>query len=258
MADLAIAGKTKRFYFNWLPDVLFRPRLAFQRISAVSSAIWITPLLVLSCLVLINTLVASRLKYQALQMGQITYPANYQYYTPEQQAQYMQAIQSTQGPVFIYALPAISSLLGVWISWLIFGGILHLVTTLFGGRGTTAMSMNIVAWVSLPLALRALIQIIYMLVSKNLIASPGLSGFSPTGDSGLMLFIGQILRLLDIYIVWQILLLILGVRISTALSVSKSVIGVIITFCVILALQSGLAYLGSLLGNLSITRPFFL
>jgi hypothetical protein len=119
------------------------------------------------------------------------------------------------------------------------------------------MSMNIVAWASLPLALRALIQVIYILVTKNAISGPGLSGFSPTGDSGLLLFIGQILRLIDIYIIWQILLLILGVRTTTALSLTKSTIGVLLTIFVILVLQAGLAYLGILLGNLSITRPFF-
>lgn len=190
-------------------------------------------------------------------MGEITFPPDYQYYTPEQQAQFMQATQSTQGPVFVYVLPAIASVIGVWIGWLILGGILHLVTTLFGGRGSTVMSMNIVAWASLPLALRALIQVIYILVTKNAISGPGLSGFSPTGDSGLLLFIGQILRLIDIYIIWQILLLILGVRTTTALSLTKSTIGVLLTIFVILVLQAGLAYLGILLGNLSITRPFF-
>jgi hypothetical protein len=257
MAELSLTTNKRRFYFNWLPDVFFRPRQAFQRIASASSVVWITPLLVLSCLVLINTLVAGRIKYQAAMAGEITYPPDYQYYPPEQQAQYMQAVQSTQGPVFVYVLPSVASLLGVWIGWVILGGILHLVTTLFGGRGSTAMSMNIVAWASLPLAFRALVQIIYMLVTKNIISNPGLSGFSPTGDSGLMLFVVQILRLIDIFIVWQILLLILGVRASTALNASKSAIGVIITLCVILALQAGLGYLGSLLGNLSIARPFF-
>ena len=229
MADYAITNKEKRFYFNWLPDILFRPRLAFHNISTSTKSIWITPLLVLSFLVLVNALVAGYNKYQASQMGEISYPPDYQYYTPEQQAQYIQAIQSTQGPVFVYVLPAISSLLGVWIGWLILGGILHLVTTLLGGRGSTAMSMNIVAWASIPIALRALIQIIYMLVSKNLIASPGLSGFSPSGDSVLIMYISQVLKLIDIFILWQILLLILGVRISTSLSASKSSVGVILT-----------------------------
>jgi hypothetical protein len=218
MADIALTKNNKRFYFEWVPQVLFRPRRAFQHILSSTTATWITPLLILSCLVLINTLVAGRLKNQAAMMGEISYPPDYQYYTPEQQAQYTQAIQSTQGPVFVYVLPSVASLLGVWIGWLILGGILHLITTLLGGRGSTAISMNIVAWGSLPIAVRAFVQILYMLILKNLISNPGLSGFSPTGDSGWFLFIGQLLRLIDIYVIWQILLLILGIRMSTGLS----------------------------------------
>jgi hypothetical protein len=257
MAEIAIAEKNKRFYFNWVPDVVFHPRRAFQNISSSTNAVWLTPLLILSCLVLINVLVLGRLKSQAALIGEISYPPDFQYYTPEQQAQYTQAIQSTQGPVFVYVLPAITSLLGVWFGWLILGGILHLVTTLLGGRGNTAISMNIVAWGSLPLAVRAIVQIIYMLISNKIISNPGLSGFSPVGDSGWLIFIGQILRLIDIYIIWQILLLILGVRLSAGLTTTKSSSGVIFTVMLILLLQAGISYLGSLLGNLTITRPFF-
>ncbi len=257
MSELAYAEKNKRLFFNWVPSVFFSPRQAFQKISSSQKAIWLTPLLLISCLVLVNVLVAGRLKNQAAMSGEISYPPDFQYYTPEQQAQYMQAIQSTQGPVFVYVLPAITSLLGVWLGWLILGGILHLITTLFGGRGNTILSMNIVAWGSLPFALRALVQIIYMLISSKLISNPGISGFSPTGDSGWLLFIGHILRLIDIYLIWLILLLILGVRISTSLPPAKSIVGVILAILVILLLQSGLAYAGTLLSNLSITRPFF-
>jgi len=257
MAEIAYVEKNRRFYFSWVPEVLFHPRKAFQRISSSSHPIWLTPLLILSSLVLINVLVAGRLKNQAALMGEIAYPPDFQFYTPEQQAQYTQAIQSTQGPVFVYVLPAITSLLGVWIGWLILGGILHLVTTLFGGRGSTAISMNIVGWGSLPLALRALIQVVYILITNKLISSPGLSGFSPTGDAGWLVFVGQLLRLIDIYIIWQILLLILGVRFSTGLNTTKSSFGVILAVLIILLLQAGLSYLGSVLGNLTITRPFF-
>ncbi|MFZ0534230.1 MAG: Yip1 family protein [Anaerolineales bacterium] len=257
MAEIAVAEKNKRFYFNWVPDVVFHPRRAFQNISSSTNAVWLTPLLILSCLVLINVLVAGRLKSQAALIGEISYPPDFQYYTPEQQAQYTQAIQSTQGPVFVYVLPAITSLLGVWFGWLILGGILHLVTTLLGGRGNTAISMNIVAWGSLPLAVRAIVQIIYMFISNKIISNPGLSGFSPVGDSGWLILISQILRLIDIYIIWQILLLILGVRLSAGLTTTKSSSGVIFTVMLILLLQAGISYLGSLLGNLTITRPFF-
>jgi hypothetical protein len=209
MAEIELAQRNKRFNFEWVLEVIFHPKRAFQRISSSPNATWITPLLIITCLVLINTVVSGRLKNQAAMMGEISYPPDYQYYTPEQQAQYTQAIQSTQGPVFVYVLPAIIALFGVWIGWLILGGILHLVTTLLGGRGSTGISMNIVAWGSLPFAVRSIMQILYMLISKKLISNPGLSGFSPAGASGWMLFLSQVLKLIDIYILWQIILLII-------------------------------------------------
>lgn len=172
MADISYVEQNKRFNFNWIVDVFFRPAKAFRRIASQTTSTWLTPLVILSLVVLINVLVVGKLKNQSLSMGEITYPLDFQYYTPEQQAQYTQAIQSKQGPVFTYVLPAITSLLGVWFGWLILGGIVHLVTTLFGGRGSTILSMNIVAWASLPLVVRELIQIIYMLATKKLNSKP--------------------------------------------------------------------------------------
>jgi hypothetical protein len=257
MSEITYAEQNKRINFSWVPEVIFHPRRAFQRISSYTNAVWLTPLLILSFMVVIYAIVDGRLKIQATSLGEITYPPDFQYYTPEQQAQYLQAIQSTQGPVFTYVLPSIASILGVWFGWLVLGGILHLVTTLFGGRGSTAISLNIVAWASLPLVLRELIQIIYTLSAQKLITSPGLSGFSPTGETGWPLLLGQIFKLIDIYLIWQIVLLILGTRLSTGLNPSKSFFSVILSILVIFILQVGIAYLGSILGNLTITRPFF-
>src|SRR4030065_798447 len=257
MTDISDVQQSRRLNISLVPSLFFHPRRSFQHISTFTKAVWLTPLLILSCVALLNIIVAGRIKSQAALMGEITYPPDFQYYTPEQQAQYMQSIQSTQGPVFVYVLPGIGSLLGVWFGWLILGGLLHLVTTLFGGRGSTAISMNIVAWASLPLAVRGLVQIIYMIIAQKLITNQGLSGFSPSGETGFPLFFGQILRLIDIYLIWQILLVVLGVRLSTMLNPSKATFSVIITFLIILLLQTGLSYLSNILGNLTIARPFF-
>jgi hypothetical protein len=255
--DISLEDKNKRILFNWVSGVILTPRKIFQKISSTSYSTWLTPIIILTCIALVNTLAAGKLKTQAAQIGGINYPPDFQYYTPEQQAQYLQAVQSTQGPVFMYVLPTIMSVLGVWLGWLVMGGLLHLVTTLFGGRGNTIGSMNIIAWASIPLAVRGIIQLIYMLMSKQLIIYPGLSGFSPTGEDNFILFVNQILKLIDIYIIWQILLIILGVRLSTGLSTSKSLFSVALTAIIIILIQAGLSYFGYVLGNLSITRPFF-
>ena len=256
MTDVSIV-QSKRFNFAWVPEMLFHPRHCFQRLVSFTNPLWLTPLLILSFAVCINVFLVGRIKNQAALLGEITYPPDFQYYTPEQQAQYTQAIQSTQGPVFTYVLPIFVAISGVWIGWLILGGLIHLITTLLGGRGSIGLSMNIVAWASLPLAVRVFVQIIYLLITHKLISNPGLSGFSQVGDSGLPLYLSQILALIDIYLIWQIMLLILGVRISTGLNPTKSIFGVILTALIILLIQSGISYLGSALGNLNITRPFF-
>jgi len=257
MTDVPIVQQNKRLNFAWIPEMLFHPKRCFQRFASLSNPLWLTPLLILSFAVCINVFLVGRIKSQAALMGEIAYPPDFQYYTPEQQAQYTQAIQSTQGPVFTYVLPIFAALSGVWIGWLFLGGLLHLVTTLFGGRGSIGLSMNIVAWASLPLAVREFVQIIYLFITKKLISNPGLSGFSLVGDSGLPLYFSQILTLIDIYLVWQIILLILGVRISTGLNSTKSFFSVLLTFLIIILIQSGLSYLESALGNLNIARPFF-
>jgi hypothetical protein len=257
MSDQIAIQKYKRLNFAWLPDLLFRPRQFFQRISTINGTLWLTPLLILSIAVMVNVLIVGRIKSQALLMGEVTYPPDFQYYSPEQQAQYMQAIQSTQGSVFIFVLPSIASLLGVWVGWLILGGLLHLITTLFGGRGSTTLSLNIVAWSSLPLVFREIVQIIYLIYKDSLIGNPGLSGFRPLAESGLSLYFSQILTLIDIYLIWQTFLIILGIRISTGLNRGKSVFCGILTVLFVLLIQSGFSYLVSLLGDLNISRPFF-
>ena len=257
MSDISYEQQNKLLNIAWVPEILFHPRRCFQRIASFTTPVWLTPLLILTLVTLINVLSIGRIKSQAVLMGEITYPPDFEYYTPEQQAQYLQAIQSTQGPVFIYVLPAITSILGIWFGWLILGGLLHLVTTLFGGRGSTAISLNIVAWSSLPLAIREVIQLVYILISHKLIKSPGLSGFSPIDGSSFSIFFSQMLTLIDIYLIWQVVLLILGVRSSTGLNPSKSFFCVILAVIIIILLQTGLSYAGQVLGNLNITRPFF-
>ncbi len=257
MTDISYVQQTKRLNFAWVPEILFHPRRGFQQIASLTVSVWLTPLLILSFFTVINVLVTGRIKSQAATMGEITYFPDFEYYTAEQQAQYMQAVQSRQGPVFIYVLPSITALASIWFGWLILGGILHLVTTLFGGRGSTAVSLNIVAWSSLPLVLREIIQLSYVLISHNLINNPGLSGFTPISDSNLSIFLSHLLSVIDIYWIWQLVLLVIGIRISSGLNPSKSIMGVLITVLIILLLQSGFAYIIQALGNLNITRPFF-
>ena len=248
----------RRLHLDLVLPVLFSPRRAFARIAAQSGAVWLTPLLILTIMALIQVGVAGQIRQQAaLAGGPVEVPPELQWMTPEDQAQFQQAMAATQGPVFIYVFPALLAIGSVWIGWLLVGGIIHLALTLLGGRGATGSAINLVAWSSLPFAVRSLVRIVAMLVTHQLINRPGLSGFAPQGEDNLAAYLAVFFSLIDIYIIWHIVLLIIGVRAASGLSIGKSVAAVVMVILSVSALQALLTFGTSRLASLTVIRPFF-
>ncbi len=247
----------RRFPLDWIPGILFYPRQTMAKITAQARGVWFTPLLILTLTGLLAVLAAGPLKIQETQMKGPTLPPDFQYYSPEQQAQVMQAFNATQTPVFIYVFPGLVAVAKVWMSWLVAAGLLHLMVTLLGGRGNTGSTLNLVAWASLPFAIRDIVRLLAMLSNKALIQNPGLAGFAPAGEGRLIVFLTALLSLIDLYAIWYFLLLIVGVRHSSGVSVGKALLATLITVILLLAASAGITFAGSLLGNLNVVRPFF-
>jgi hypothetical protein len=257
MTDVTMTtnAPVRRINLEWIPAVFFTPRRVFKQITGQSKTIWLTPLLFTTLTALILVAVTGPIRLAAAQ-NNIVLPPDFQNYSPEMQAQTLQASQATQGPVFIYVFPSILAIARVWLGWLLVGGLLHLVLTLFGGRSSAGSALNLVAWAALPFALRDIIRIIAAVSTHTLIANPGLSGFAPAGGR-LALFVGKLLATLDIYLVWHILLLVLGVRLATGLNRGKTWGAVLITMLVGVGLEAALGFVSALLSGVSVTRPFF-
>jgi hypothetical protein len=169
----------------------------------------------------------------------------------------MQAWEATQKPVFIYVFPGLVAVGQIWLVWLIVGGLLHLFITMLGGRGSAATSMNIVAWSGLPFAVRDIVRIISMLSTGQMVATPGLSGFAPGGESGISVFMGILLTLIDIYIIWNTALLAIGSRAATKVSSGKAFGAAFMTVILVLIMGSLISFGSSSLSNLNVIRPFF-
>jgi hypothetical protein len=252
MADITLDQRpARRFDFPRLQAILFRPRQAFQDMIAESRATWLTPMLVLTITSILVVIVSGNLKSRAAMMGETQLPPDWQFWTPEMQESYMQAQQATQGPAFIYIIPMVLSLAGLWLGWLLLSALLHFGSTLLGGRGTMQNALNIVAWGSLPFALRDILRIIFMLSAGHTINSPGLSGFAPTAG-----FVSQLLMRVDIFLIWNVILLIIGLGIADSLPRTKAVTGVLMVMLLVLLAQAGLGALGSSFGGLGVQRPF--
>jgi hypothetical protein len=223
----------------------------------MDTAVWHTPILILVLTGLVRILVDGGLKAAAAASGQIAFPQGWEYYTPEQQAQFQQALSATSGPVFTYLLPAIMAVLGVYLGWLVLGWLLHLVLTLFGGRGTSNQALNITAWALLPLAIREVIRIVAMWGSGELLVTLGLSGFAPPGEGTGAVLMVAFLAAIDIYIFWQIGLLVIGSRLMANVSRVKTWTSVILVILIMLALRIAPAIPAAQLSDLTVIRPFF-
>jgi hypothetical protein len=246
----------RRLHLNWVLPALFRPRKAFAGIAAQSGDTWYTPLLILTLTALLAVIVGGPLRQAEALNAQVQPPSDFMYYTPEQQAQFQQAQAATAGTTFVYVFPALVGLVRVWAGWLILGALLHLALTLLGGRWTMRSMMNTVAWSGLPFAIRDLVHTAYFLFGHRLIQAPGLSGLVGSEVGTLGLLAGQVLGLLDIYLVWHVALLVIGIRSSIDPGARKALGSVLITTVVALLIQALPAFLAAKLGSLTIIRPF--
>ena len=248
--SLSISPNSHRFDFRQLLAFLLHPRQGMARLAADEKPAWLMPMLVVSGMFLLRTIVSGYLQAHAAALGQVALPADWQYWSPDMQNNYMQAQQATQGPAFVYIIPAVTGLVKLWLGWLIVGGLLHLSSTLLGGRGTMRSALNIVAWASLAFVVRDLLRVIFMLIAKHPIVSPGLSAFSGA------LFLSKLLARVDVFLLWFAILLVMGISIADNLPVGKAAAGVAIVLILVLLAQAGLGTLSAKLGGMMITRPF--
>jgi hypothetical protein len=159
------------------------------------------------------------------------------------------ATAQTASPWVTASLPAASFL----ITWLLLGVLTNLFSLAFGGRSGAGMALTIAAWASIPLAVRNLMQIMYYLATGAAIQAPGLSGFAPTpGSDNWLILLQQILSRLDIYFIWEIGLLAIGMGVWGGLVKKKSIPAAVLAVVIVLLLQSLIALGLQMLGNVNL------
>ncbi len=245
----------RSIHLEWIVPLLFRPRRTLEQVVKQEHGVWAAPLLLLTLAVVLLVLVQGPVRKAEAQMSSAM-PENAQYFSPDQIAQLQEGIDARQGPVFIYVFPAIGLLAGAWLSWFLLGSLLHLSLTMTGSRSGSTASFNLAAWASLPLVFRYLVRAVYSLSTHQLITSPGLSGFM-NGGSGFSSYLGIILTLVDLYWIWQVALLLIGVIPATGLARSKAWLVTLSVVVVLLVLQGLPGFLVAKLSAMTTSQPFF-
>ena len=215
-------------------------RSVFDALTGEAKASWSVPLIAASLAVILVVIAGGMMKVRLAQTALMTLPPDFQYWSPDMQQNYQQAQQATVSPALIYVLPLLGALLALWLGWLIQAGILHLGSTLLGGRGSMGSALNVVAWAGVPFILRDVLRAVYVLAAGHPIQSAGLSGFV-TGTG--MLY--QLLARVDVFLVWNIVLLVIGLHVADGLPKGKAIAGGLVVVLILVLAQAGMAALGS-------------
>jgi len=174
----------------------------------------------------------------------------------EDQAQMEQAMSVAASPLITVVFPAAGGVVGLVVGWLVWAGALYLAGMALGGRSTFGQMLRVVVWTRLPYALRGLLQTVYILASGQIIANPGLSGFVRKNQlAGEMVFTppspGQtlltaFLSRVDLFLVWNLMLLVTGVTVVTHLPRRKAALATLGVWLLLTALSLVPAIVGGL------------
>jgi hypothetical protein len=233
-----------------LLDLIDRPTAAFAHIVEKPGRLWLLPLVLGVFGMLVREVIAAPLQATiaaplqaatAATAGQGMQQRLAQ--TPTAQAQQAAQAAASLSPELTVVIGLVVGIIGLLLGWLAWSGALYLLgTTVLGAKREKALFaalFTVVAWAWLPNFLRDLVQALFIGVNQRLITYPGLSFLAASGQS-----IGNstnpafvFLSDLDLFFVWNIVLLVLGVAVIMHSSWRKA-IGPVLAIWLVFALLS--------------------
>ncbi len=215
--------------------MIVRPRTTLATISEEAKRTWWLPALL--ALILVALPVVAQAPVTAQQSREAMSSVQEQFgeaASPEEVEQMERAMSVVASPLITVVFPAVAGAVGRVVSWLVWAGALYLAGMVLGGRSTFGQMFRMVVWIWIPHALRDLLQATYIWVSGQPILNPGLSGLVQRGQSVTEMMtappgLGQqilsaVLSRVDLFLVWHLVLLVIGVGVTMRLARRKAVL----------------------------------
>ncbi len=227
--------------------IVARPRATFQRLNENGRGAWWLPALLTVIMVVLPIIVASPIQARQAREAVAEMQAQMsEMLSPEQQQQMEQAQQIAASPLIITVFPSLTGVLGLVVGWLVWAGALYLVGMVAGGHASFGALFRMVVWAWIPYALRGFLQALYILLTGQLIAHPGLSGLvageqtvekmlTAPPTAGQMVASAFLARI-DLFLFWNLALLVVGTMVVTRLSARKAtalVLGIWLLFTLV-------------------------
>jgi len=205
---------------------------------------WIVAILTIVSLILLTV---AQIPLQARAMEKVISAARAGEVSADQQAG-IQPINNSQTLFTVIGL--VAGLIGLGISYLIRAAILYLLGLAFGGRATFKQIFRMAVWTTLPDVIRNFVAAAAVLATGNA-PSPGLSYiFSSTEYVAASKILVVILQGIDVYLIWSLVLIAIGVAATYQLSRLKSWVVTLIYWIIGLLFTIGGAAIGQVTSSL--------
>jgi hypothetical protein len=228
--------------FRILTGILIRPRATFEKLREAKRGYWwvVFALAVLAAFVLaLASTAAQKSTIQAMIPSEsvegVEMPAN----------------MAQTATTFAFVGATISGIFSALFGYLLLTLIVFGAGLILGGKATFKQVFTVSVWTTLPYVVRSLVQAIASLVTGAAPTS-GLSGVLTTAESMSMPILAAILTRIDVYMVWSLVLLVIGVGVVYRLSKGKTflvvAIYVVVTLVLVIASTALLSSIGNVLG----------
>jgi len=245
-ASLEAVPETRLNPFSTLIGVMFRPHRTFTLMREAERGYWwvVAVLAVLSVIVLVAAQIPA---YSKLSGGVAVSEAQSSNDSSNQPAQVQQAGGISN---FLIVSRLVGNLIGLGITYLIRATILYLLGLSFGGRATFKQIFRMAVWTTLPDVIRNFVGAAAVLATGN-VPSRGLSYiFSSTEYVGASKILIAILEGIDVYLIWSLVLIAVGVAATYQLSRIKSWVVTLIYWIIGLLFTIGGAAIGQVTSSL--------
>ncbi len=147
----------------------------------------------------------------------------------DQEQQVAGSIATFTSPLFLAATGITLGTLGLVLTWLFRGAVLFFISYLSGTDNPYIRLVTLVLWTWLPFALRNVVEAIYVVINGQLPLHRGLSFLVSSADqvqNAGNLFYG-LLTQIDPFLVWHLVLVGIGLAVSTRATTAKTALGII-------------------------------
>lgn len=229
-----------------LVGVVVRPRITFERMrEAARGHWWLVFVLAFAALVLVTL---ASVPIQA-EMTQAMLREQLAEMPAEQQAQIEQTQAIFTSQAMLGAVNTATGTVGIVVSYALRALVLFLLCLALGGRASFVQVWRMAVWTALPDVARNLVAAVTIFATGGLPARGLTFIFTGQEQAALSPIVAALLRSLDIYTVWGLALVAIGVIATSRFSRVKGIAVAVIFWLLSLGASAGWAAAGQALGR---------